>query len=79
MGLWEGTKSPLTLGPRYIPTPAPDLIGAIGTAVAIALGPDILRVQYVFSVASAMSKMTLLLDIGVGRINWAYRKLQSRI
>ena len=53
MGLWEGTKSPLTLGPRYIPTPAPDLIGAIGTAVAIALGPDVLHrlqtlcVQYV--------------------------------
>ena len=62
MGLWEGTKSPLTLGPRYIPTPAPDLMRAIR-----------------FAVSSAMSKMTLLLDIGMGGINWAYRKLQSRI
>ena len=43
----------MTLGPRQLPTPAPDLIGAIGNVVAIALGPDILHrhqtlcVQYV--------------------------------
>ena len=40
--------------------------------------PDLMRAIR-FAVASAMSKMTLLLDIGMGRINWAYRKLQSRI
>ena len=43
----------MTLGPRQLPTPASDLIGAIGNVVAIALGPDILHrhqtlcVQYV--------------------------------
>ena len=40
--------------------------------------PDLMRAIR-NAVASTMSKRTLLLDIGMGRINGVYRKVQSRI